>query len=740
MENDKETHLDTNAGGKAPPEPSKEEEKLPIDARLLSEAVIELNISRRSVGLYPPGHSFITSAIDRAYDLLQKLFELRRGITLGVAKDHLVIDEYSLDPNNPVYIEVAESFHDKGIAGITFSSGLTRAELTALHELLIMKDAPTGKEFTDLARERGLAHIHLSPIDYDSFRFVEGTRAEGKTAGDIWEDYVYGLMSGKLTSDDVSGAFLKASPEELASILNEAMPKHHGAESYDKVITSYLTGKDKLQMRPDAANKLFKLIDNLNPDIQKQFLARTFDRISGDTTQAQEMLASMSADKLEETINFFNKHASMVPTALRNVMNRLGSIKSDKPFRFDMLMGKTSVVHDIEISEGLTSLFTEDTFKQFVKSDYQKQLETMIRTAAPRIMTEVAELKTDCNEDMVDQIASEVMLEVLDTDIITPKDFLEVLTRLCELSEELVDTGRFEEVLNIYNTIYSHSMTGRYTHEAGSTIAYFFQSEAFITRLVSSLLIWGRKDQEGAVRLARGLKAHLITPLINFLVESDDQASRKFLLDLLSGIGSDVIPEAVSRLTDGRWYVARNMLALIRKAGSPQHMIHVRKLVKHHDIRLAMEAVRTLLHFKTQDAVPYLKYYLNSKNEKVREQAVVLAGHYRITEAVPSLIEIISQKDRLGTTSIMKNYAVKSLGEIGDARAIRPLISLFEAKVIVNRGPMEELKREVFKNLRKYPPSAIRPLVERGLQSHDDFIRTTSESLMKYLSTREQPS
>ena len=65
--------------GKNPEEkaPTKatEEEKFPLDARLLSEAVIELNISRRSVGLYPPGHSFITSAIDRAFDLLQKLFQ-----------------------------------------------------------------------------------------------------------------------------------------------------------------------------------------------------------------------------------------------------------------------------------------------------------------------------------------------------------------------------------------------------------------------------------------------------------------------------------------------------------------------------------------------------------------------------------------------------------------------------------------------------------------------------------------
>ena len=63
------------------------EDALPLDARLLSDAVIELNISRRNVGLYPPGHSRIAGAIDRAFDNLTKLFELRSSIFLGVTKD-----------------------------------------------------------------------------------------------------------------------------------------------------------------------------------------------------------------------------------------------------------------------------------------------------------------------------------------------------------------------------------------------------------------------------------------------------------------------------------------------------------------------------------------------------------------------------------------------------------------------------------------------------------------------------
>ena len=82
----------------------KKREKLPIDAKLLSDAVIELNISRRSVGLYPREHPIARESIEKAFEFLRKLFDLRTSITIGIAKDTLVIDEYTLDRKNPDYL------------------------------------------------------------------------------------------------------------------------------------------------------------------------------------------------------------------------------------------------------------------------------------------------------------------------------------------------------------------------------------------------------------------------------------------------------------------------------------------------------------------------------------------------------------------------------------------------------------------------------------------------------------
>ncbi|NIR12452.1 MAG: HEAT repeat domain-containing protein, partial [Desulfobacterales bacterium] len=53
-------------------------------------------------------------------------------------------------------------------------------------------------------------------------------------------------------------------------------------------------------------------------------------------------------------------------------------------------------------------------------------------------------------------------------------------------------------------------------------------------------------------------------------------------------------------------------------------------------------------------------------NEEARNQAIVLSGAYRVKEVVPTLLDILNKKDRLGTEANLKTMLVKALGEIGD--------------------------------------------------------------------------
>lgn len=224
--------------------------------------------------------------------------------------------------------------------------------------------------------------------------------------------------------------------------------------------------------------------------------------------------------------------------------------------------------------------------------------------------------------------------------------------------------------------------------------------------------------------MARALKPEVISPIVEALMEEQNASHRRFLLHVLTDIGMDVLPEAVKRLKDKRWFVTRNMLYLIRECRSTQHVEYLRKYAKHPDRRIAMEAVRGLLEFKTNDAVPYLKMYLNSADRETREQAARMAGVYQVKEAVPALAAMLRKKDLLGGSLALKTSVIRALGDIGDERATDALMDVYRSRSLLYKGGLEELKVEIFRNIDRYPFEAVRPLLELGLESNNEEIQS----------------
>ncbi|MCK4911789.1 MAG: hypothetical protein KAR83_09105, partial [Thermodesulfovibrionales bacterium] len=414
------------------------EEALSIDARLLSDAVIELNISRRNVGLYPPGHVRITSAIDRAFDFLTRLFELRANIFLGITKDSLVIDDKILDSRNPVFRECARSFHVLGIAGITFQAGVEKDELVKLHEMMTMADPPTGKAFTDAARDKGIHRLKLNPIDYSSFKFMEdelrdGGKGDGKGgAKDIWEDYVYGLLHGNLAVGDASGILLKAPPKELAEYIEKVVDEDESLDktAYDRVVTSYMSTRGEMKLSSEGLKKLVGVMDNLSSEKKEQFLSRTVDQAGKDIRQVESVLKDMTSNDLNSVTKFFKDHASKIPPSLKNVLDKFSELKAEKVFAFDITAGRSSVVHDIELDDEMASLFDDDHYKTFVSDEFQAQLDSLMSVKVKAVDLGIKELVTEVKDDAIDRVTADIMLEVMGLKDLETEEFMKLLTTL----------------------------------------------------------------------------------------------------------------------------------------------------------------------------------------------------------------------------------------------------------------------------------------------------------------------
>jgi len=713
-----------------------DEVKLLSDVRLLSEAVIELNISRKNVELYPPDHPIIKESIDRALEHLKKLLKSRSAVTLGIAKNMLVIDDFTLDKKNPVFQDFALSLYGKGIAAITFYSGLDVKDLVILHELIIMREGPIGNALVQMAEMKDLRHIKLSPVDLSVFEFKEGELRRGVLESKILEDYVFGLLEGRLADKDAEDLIHKVPPEEIASLINSQMPEDAPGEACDKVISAYLREKSKQVISREIFKRFLVFLENLRTELKSHFLSRTLSHHLSEN-EFERILAELKEEDLRKLFEIFEISSVTIPISLKNLLDKLSETTEKGEFFFDITAKGKAFVDDIEIDKGMVRLLEEDHFHTFVSEEYQKELELMIRGVEAEESQLTKKLKQDSGERVLDKALSDVILELLESDSINNEDYLKLVTKLSGLVDSFLSTGRFQELCDIYNTIYSYSLSGKFKIEALGMIDYFFRSEQFISKLIEAFKFLGKYDTESAVSLAKVFKLYIISPLLDAFSEEANPNIRKFLIYLLSKMGVDVANEAAKRLNDKRLGNLISMIALIKECGGKDYAKHIRHFAKDKNKRIRTEAINTLLYFGDREGLSYLKISLRGDDPEIKEQAILLAGTYKVKDAVPYLIEIIEKKDIFGSQSYSKLPAIKALAQIGDPQAIEPLKKLYRSKGFFFRGARNELKSEIFKSLKYYPVYAIKPLLELGIQSKDTEIRSISMSLLKEIHTRE---
>jgi hypothetical protein len=718
--------------------PSEEikQRKLPVNVRLLSEIVIELNISRKNVELYPPDHPIIRESIDRALEYLKRLLKSRSSVTLGIAKNLLVVDEFTFDKKNPVFQDFALSLYGKGIAAIIFYSGLDVKDLIILHELIVMREGPIGEALVQMAEMKNLRHIKLSPIDLSVFEFKEGEFRLGVLESKILEDYVFGLLEGRLADKDAEDLVHKVPPEEIASLINKQMPEDAPGEACDKVIAAYLREKSKQVISREIFERFLVFLENLRTELKSQFLSRALSHHFSED-EFESVLAKLKEEDLRKLIEIFEISSVTIPMSLKNLLDKFSDTTEKVEFFFDMTAKGKAFVDDIEIDRGIVKLLEEDHFHTFVSEKYQKELELMVQGVEAEERQLTATLKQNSGERVLDWSLSEVILELLNSGSINNKDYLKLVTKLSGLVDSFLETGRFQELCDIYNTIYSYSLSGRFKIEASGMIEYFFRSEQFISRLITAFKFLGRYNTEAAIRLAKVLKLYIISPMLDAFSEEVNPSIRKFLLYLLGNMGVDVAHEAVKRLNDKRPDNVISMIALVRECGDKDDVTHIRHFAKDKNKKIRTEAIKTLLHFGDREGLSYLKISLRGDDPEIKEQAILFAGSYKVKDAVPYLIEIIEKKDILGYESYSKINAIKALAKIGDPQAIEPLKSLYKAKSLFFRKVQNDLKLEIFKNLKYYPDCSIKPLLELGIQSKDMEIISISKSLLKAIRSRE---
>lgn len=698
------------------------------EASLLGDAVTELNVARRSAGLYPSNHPIARQSIRSAFVKLQKVFELRGSISIGITKDTLIVGEYTLDKKNPVYRELALALYRKALSSITFISGITEEELLTLNELITAKDGPIGRGLVELAEKKGLRYIRLLSIDLSKFEFIGNATRKSGNIDIIWETYIYALIEGRLAEDESSFFVDKISPQNVASIVNDYVFDDAPEGAYERVINAYTKRKGDSRLSIGAFHRFTAFLSHLNPEKREQFLSKAYLYINLDETDIDNIVKHIRGDDIDRIMKLFGEHF-MLPKNFRILIDKLSELREVE--RHPYIKGEYSnLVADIELSENIMKLFRDDQVNAFVSNDYQKELENILNASEFQRTALAADIEKTCSLETVDDRFLDIILKLVSNKSIIPEDFSKLLTEISELLGVFLNTGRLLQINKIVSFFHSQDLTGDFKDKALSVLDLYYSSMS-ISQFINAIKISGGRDREAAVMLARNLGKDFIRPLLDVLCEDTDARTRMLLLYVLSNLNSDdVLSDAVKRLRDEKWYVKRNMIYLIRECGGVQYANKVSQFTRHENNKLVFEAVKTLIHFNSPDALSYLKLCLKGNDPELKSQAIELAGSYRVSDAVPHLLEIFNKKEFSSAALQYKIDTVKALGRIGDPIAIKDLIKLYNSKSLLFKKAFDELRVEIFKNLKHYPIEPLKPLLQAGIASKNDEVRKISEKLM----------
>lgn len=211
-------------------------------------------------------------------------------------------------------------------------------------------------------------------------------------------------------------------------------------------------------------------------------------------------------------------------------------------------------------------------------------------------------------------------------------------------------------------------------------------------------------------------------PLINRLASEKDSLARKLLSTTLVKLGNSAIPDLLTALHDQRWYMVRNIVAILGQIGESSTANYLAPLLWHEDVRIARESIRALARIGGDKSVEALLQLVDSNHDELYPQAIIALGIIRNPAAVPSLVKIIKKRDPFMKKVDLKISAIKALARIASPEATPQLERLAKRRPLWGRARWAALRVQAIAALAQIGNPSSRPVLESLCRDPDQRV------------------
>ena len=554
-------------------------------SRELADFLIDLSIALHTHAIYPPGHPLLASSQERLVVRLGTLLLDRDSLSLGVARDQLVIEGVATDPGNPLLRELSQRLHKHHLGAVKFFRGVDAEEVASVLRTLAADatrtDQPIGLGPPEALRS--WSNVRLYPLTFQNLELLDEREerpsdesledGSAVRAAQLWIGLARAAMASDASGDDGHAA---PPPSTDPSAVAQAIDERSHEVAYDQVIVGYLlqiAEEIKAGRSAETAalqRRISRLLQSLKPETLKQLLG-----MGGDLSQRRKFVLdatqSMSVDAVLGLVQAAAESSNKTMSeSLIRMLNKL-AVHADH--------GAPAVrTHaDAALRDNVQRLVRGWTMEDPNPAPYRQALEGMARAHVTGASGNNGAAR--CEPERIISMSLEV--GVLGDSTLRATD-------------EMIDQGNVHRLLELIGD----------GAPGGSVKEQLWDHLASPDRL-RLLLQRPQLDIPLLERLIARMRIAAAEPLIDALETAPERTTRWKLIDLISQLGEEAAPFLVARMASAPWYLQRNALLLLGRLPTWPEGFTPAPYIHHQDARVRREAMKMLL-----------------KNAASREQAI----------------------------------------------------------------------------------------------------------------------
>lgn len=603
--------------------------------RLLRELASTLG----KFSMYPDGHPTLEPAVDDLSDRVASIAERRDGVRVRVHRDRLAVGDGVTDPENPLLSGLAARLHKHQIRVLSLRPGVSRGELSELLRTLA-RDPAREAEPLGLADDGGRwEHVRIAGRRYDPLRLDSGV--SGEPSPDPGASDEEPPVGSRLAGADL----LARRPADVARAVESRLED----EDLDRVVAFQLLrmterlGDASGEEPEEIRERLSRVVLSLSSDD----LGMLLGLLEEDRGDEELLLAAARSMEVEATLKLVQAAAS-----------RRDGREVIAEWLLELVLKLSMYAEGDDSSPSSRTQEVDELVERILESwDLEDPRPPVYQTALHRMARNPPR-----DAGLSERRARSIF--------ISPERVLKMGLELDEKSEYVLDaaeqllaSGRFRALADMLEEVPDdHGLAEQLWDRMvePDVVERVLEADPPGFPLLDQLV-----DVAG-VELAPALLEALSSP------RSESRVYWRKVFNLLVEIGAPVLELVPERLDDGRWYVRRNMLALLRELPGRPEGFSALPWLEDEDPRVRAEALALALE-GARERGPALTIGLRDGDTRMVGLALSAAESACPPSAVPPLADLATDTDRAISH---RTRAIRLLAHADAPEALDALLNL----------------------------------------------------------------